>query len=104
MLSIFFGFIAMIVGLRYSAAVLRHFVLRFILYCQGHIPKGLARFLDYATNLTLSLSVENARHLLGHFFHQDSHLRMRRLKINRPGVMVQPFAGGWTDRGDNHLL
>ena len=34
---------------------------------------------DGNTQRTLSLAVKNARRLIGHFFHQNSHLRMRRL-------------------------
>lgn len=46
-----FASIATTVGLWYGVAVLRHFILRFILYRQGHIPKDFVRFLNHSTNL-----------------------------------------------------
>ena len=42
--------------------------------------------------------------LLGYFFDEYSHLRVRRLKVDRPVVLTQSFAGGGADGGDNHLL
>jgi hypothetical protein len=35
----------------YGTSVLRHFILRSILYYQGYLPRHLALFLDYATSL-----------------------------------------------------
>lgn len=40
---------------------------------------------------------------LTRFFHQDAHLRMRRLQIYRELVMMQALAGGGTDGGDDHF-
>jgi len=40
-----------VVGLWYGGAVLRHFVLRFMLYRQGYISKDFVRFLDYSASL-----------------------------------------------------
>lgn len=50
----FFHFLhnhSLIVGLTTGGkACIQHFVLRLILYCNGHIPWNYARFLDYATD------------------------------------------------------
>lgn len=41
----------LLVGLNNGGvACIQHFILRLILYCNGHIPWNYARFLDYATN------------------------------------------------------
>ena len=42
--------------------------------------------------------------LLGYFFDEYSHLRVRRLKVDRPLVVAETFAGGGADGGDDHLL
>jgi hypothetical protein len=51
---------------------IKHFILRFILYCNGYIPWNYARFLNYATNLIFLQKVGGGyifihRLLLEHF-------------------------------------
>ncbi|GKS59862.1 hypothetical protein YTPLAS18_33980 [Nitrospira sp.] len=44
-------FLVVTVGLWQSTPALRHYVLRAILYCQGHLPPHFVSFLDYAAGL-----------------------------------------------------
>jgi len=76
----FFGFVfwALTVGLWYGTAVLRHFLLRFILSRQGCIPRNLAGLLDYATSLIFLQKVGGGyvfihRLVMEHFANLKAH-------------------------------